>query len=121
MNKYTDARYPEKINDLIGNDGELSEEGKKVIEESGVAPSEEEISEIAKAAIEADKDVIAQIKIEYNEISGKTRFTFPQYVYPIKISISSGPTLDYYLFYDSSWGYTYVQRAPGDTTKYRLL
>ena len=31
MKKYSDARYPEKINDLINNDGELSEEGKEIV------------------------------------------------------------------------------------------
>ena len=31
--KYTDARYPEKINDLIDNEGGLSEEGKSTINE----------------------------------------------------------------------------------------
>ncbi len=30
--KYTDARYPEKINDLIDNEGGLSEEGKKPLQ-----------------------------------------------------------------------------------------
>ena len=34
MEKYTDARYPEKINDLIDNEGGLSEEGKTTINES---------------------------------------------------------------------------------------
>lgn len=32
--KYTDARYPEKINDLIDNEGTLSEEGKAIINEN---------------------------------------------------------------------------------------
>ena len=44
--KYTDARYPEKINDLIDNEGGLSEKGKKVITESGVEAKDPRIPEI---------------------------------------------------------------------------
>ena len=44
--KYTDARYPEKINDLIDNEGSLSEEGKKAIEESGVETKDPRLPEL---------------------------------------------------------------------------
>ena len=33
-NKYTDARYPEKINDLINNEGQVSEVGQSIISDS---------------------------------------------------------------------------------------
>ena len=34
MEKYTDARYPEKVNDFIDNNGDISEEGKEALEKA---------------------------------------------------------------------------------------
>ena len=45
-NKYSDARYPEKINDLIDNEGQISEEGKKAIEEAGVEAKDPRLPEL---------------------------------------------------------------------------
>lgn len=46
-------------------------------------PTDAKITALANQAIQADKDIISQIKVEYDEIDDETTVTFPKGVIPI--------------------------------------
>lgn len=52
-------------------------------------PTEEQVTQIAKAAIQADKDIISQIKMEYDEEDNITKFYFPKEILILAIELNT--------------------------------
>ena len=99
--KYTDARYPEKINDLIDNEGGLSEEGKKVITESGVEAKDPRIPEITPE----DVGKIISVDAEGNLIlveatTPKKIYEHELYVYTSNDTNQRGGAVNIYTSFD---------------------
>jgi len=67
MSKYTDAKYPDKINDFIDNEGELSEEAKERVKEAGGLPDASEASAGDMLQLDSNKKPV------WGAISGGTK------------------------------------------------
>jgi len=66
-----------------------------------IVPETPDLEGIINDAIEADKDILSQIEVEYDEDSNSTSFTFPENILPLAFYVDSfGDT--FYFDYSSS-------------------
>ena len=68
---------------------ELTVKSKFFAMEDKVEVNDSEVNPIIESAIQADKDIISQIKMEYNEDNDITFVNFPKNIMPLNITFNN--------------------------------